>query len=188
LIAVDPRYTHIWRLVAPGVARYNQPAMNSLLTWSPALLAALLAGLPLAQAAPAKVLSMSRETLRDKIRGGWAGQMIGVAYGAPTEFKSNSKIGEGELQWKTDMLANTIDQDDLYVEMTFARSWTTSGSMRRPNSMARRSERRNTTSGTPTPAPGARSIRASRPPGPATRSTTSTPTTSTSRSRPISSV
>jgi hypothetical protein len=107
--------------VAPGVARYNQPAMNSLLTWSPALLAALLAGLPLAQAAPAKVLSMSRETLRDKIRGGWAGQMIGVAYGAPTEFKSNSRILEGELQWSTDMLANTIDQDDLYVEMTFAR-------------------------------------------------------------------
>ncbi len=65
--------------------------------------------------------SMSREVLRDKIRGGWAGQMIGVAYGAPTEFRSNGRILEGELVWKPGMLENTIHQDDLYVEMTFAR-------------------------------------------------------------------
>ena len=63
---------------------------------------------------------MSRAVLEDKIRGGWAGQMIGVAFGAPTEFKSNGKILEGELKWTPDMIANTIDQDDLYVEMTFA--------------------------------------------------------------------
>jgi hypothetical protein len=40
---------------------------------------------------------LSREALLDKIRGGWAGQMIGVAYGAKTEFKSNAKIGDWEL-------------------------------------------------------------------------------------------
>ena len=27
---------------------------------------------------------LSRAVLEDKIRGGWAGQMIGVSYGAPT--------------------------------------------------------------------------------------------------------
>ena len=32
---------------------------------------------------------LSRSVLEDKIRGGWAGQMIGVSYGAPTEFRSN---------------------------------------------------------------------------------------------------
>jgi hypothetical protein len=63
---------------------------------------------------------MSRAVLEDKVRGGWAGQMIGVAFGAPTEFRSNGKILEGELKWTPDMLANTIHQDDLYVEMTFA--------------------------------------------------------------------
>ncbi len=73
---------------------------------------------PALQAAGA---SLSRPVLLDKIRGGWAGQMIGVAYGAPTEFKSNAKIGEWELVWKPGMLENTIHQDDLYVEMTFAR-------------------------------------------------------------------
>src|SRR5512141_1449285 len=63
---------------------------------------------------------MSRAILEDKVRGGWAGQMIGVAYGAPTEFKSNGKINESVLEWTPGMIENTIHQDDLYVEMTFA--------------------------------------------------------------------
>jgi hypothetical protein len=71
--------------------------------------------------------TISREILRDKIRGGWAGQMIGVAYGAPTEFKSNGRIIEGELAWKPGMLENTIHQDDLYVEMTFSQVMDDSG-------------------------------------------------------------
>ena len=67
---------------------------------------------------------LSRSALEDKIRGGWAGQMIGVSYGAPTEFRSNGKIIEGNLNkyldWSPERLKNSIDQDDLYVEMTFA--------------------------------------------------------------------
>jgi hypothetical protein len=70
---------------------------------------------------------MSRAVLEDKVRGGWAGQMIGVAFGAPTEFRSNGKILEGELAWTPDMLKNTIHQDDLYVEMTFAEVMDTLG-------------------------------------------------------------
>jgi hypothetical protein len=79
----------------------------------------LIAGAICAAQAETKILS--RQALLDKIRGGWAGQMIGVAYGAPTEFRSNAKILEGDLQWKAGMLENTIHQDDLYVEMTFAK-------------------------------------------------------------------
>src|SRR5262245_51912908 len=67
---------------------------------------------------------ISRSILEDKIRGGWAGQMIGVSYGAPTEFRSNGKIIEGNLNgyldWKVERNTNAITQDDLYVEMTFA--------------------------------------------------------------------
>ncbi|MBI3650742.1 MAG: ADP-ribosylglycohydrolase family protein [Acidobacteria bacterium] len=62
---------------------------------------------------------LSRQVLEDKIRGGWAGQMIGVSFGAPTEFKHNGKIIEGEIKWHPDMVSNSIRQDDLYVEMTF---------------------------------------------------------------------
>jgi len=60
--------------------------------------------------------------LEDKIRGGWAGQMIGVSFGAPTEFRYLGEIiPEEELPtWRPEMVAGTLDQDDLYVDMTFA--------------------------------------------------------------------
>jgi hypothetical protein len=32
-------------------------------------------------------LTLSQQTLLDRIRGGWAGKMVGVTYGAPTEFR-----------------------------------------------------------------------------------------------------
>jgi ADP-ribosylglycohydrolase len=64
--------------------------------------------------------TISRRALEDKIRGGWAGQMIGVSFGAPTEFESNRKIIEGNLPWTPDRVTNSIKQDDLYVDMTFA--------------------------------------------------------------------
>ncbi|HSD25960.1 MAG TPA: ADP-ribosylglycohydrolase family protein, partial [Vicinamibacteria bacterium] len=74
---------------------------------------------------------ISRAALEDKIRGGWAGQMIGVSYGAPTEFRSNGAIIEGNLNlyqdWTPDRLKNAIHQDDLYVEMTFAEVMDTIG-------------------------------------------------------------
>jgi hypothetical protein len=66
-----------------------------------------------------KARSLTRQSLEDKIRGGWAGQMIGVSFGAPTEFKSNGKIIEGDIKWNPEMVPNSIVQDDLYVEMTF---------------------------------------------------------------------
>ena len=61
--------------------------------------------------------------LRDKIEGGWAGQMIGVSYGAPTEFRYRERvIPEGELpEWTPDKVNNSLGQDDLYVDMTFAK-------------------------------------------------------------------
>ena len=33
---------------------------------------------------------MAKTQLQDKIKGGWAGQTIGVVYGAPVEFKYQS--------------------------------------------------------------------------------------------------
>jgi hypothetical protein len=79
----------------------------------------------LAYAADAGPRRLSREMLLDKIRGAWAGQMIGVAYGARTEFRSRGAILEGEI--KPEPLSNAINQDDLYVEMTFAKVMDDSG-------------------------------------------------------------
>jgi hypothetical protein len=94
-----------------------------------ALAAVLVPCLAAAQASAPRRLS--RAVLVDKIRGGWAGQMIGVSYGAPTEFRSNGKIIEGNLRnyldWTPARLENALDQDDLYVEMTFAEVMDTAG-------------------------------------------------------------
>jgi hypothetical protein len=61
--------------------------------------------------------------LRDKIEGGWAGQMIAVAYAAPTEFRwLNEIIPEDRLpEWTPDKVRGALNQDDLYVDMTFAK-------------------------------------------------------------------
>jgi hypothetical protein len=63
---------------------------------------------------------ISRAVLEDKIRGGWAGQMIGVSFGAPTEFRYRGRTIEGPIDWKPENVANALVQDDLYVEMTFS--------------------------------------------------------------------
>ena len=62
------------------------------------------------------------DALKDKVRGGWAGQMIGVSYGFPTEFSYREKIiPEDELpEWRPEMVREALQQDDLYVELTFA--------------------------------------------------------------------
>jgi len=65
--------------------------------------------------------TLTRAQLLDKIRGGWAGQMIGVSYGAPTEFRACAKINEADLPWSPERVSNALGQDDLYVEMTFAK-------------------------------------------------------------------
>src|SRR3954452_17732347 len=66
--------------------------------------------------------SITIDELRDKIEGGWAVQMIGVSFGAPTEFRYREKIIEGALpEWKPERITNSLNQDDLYVDMTFAK-------------------------------------------------------------------
>jgi len=62
-----------------------------------ALLAVITIVLPIPSRADAASRRISRTSLEDKIRGGWAGQMIGVSFGAPTEFRSNGKIIEDNI-------------------------------------------------------------------------------------------
>ncbi|MCK4296011.1 MAG: ADP-ribosylglycohydrolase family protein [Candidatus Marinimicrobia bacterium] len=63
--------------------------------------------------------TISLDVLRDKIKGGWAGKMIGVSYGGPTEFRYNSVINEDEIKWNPTSVKNSIWEDDLYVQMSF---------------------------------------------------------------------
>jgi hypothetical protein len=61
---------------------------------------------------------------RDKMKGGWIGQIAGVCWGAPTEFRFADKIipADAMPKWTPKMINDAFGQDDLYVEMTFLRS------------------------------------------------------------------
>ena len=63
--------------------------------------------------------TITAETLKDKIAGGWAGKMLGVTYGAPVEFRALCKTFEDPITWvPSDVIGSKI-QDDLYVQLTF---------------------------------------------------------------------
>ena len=70
--------------------------------------------------ASGRTLTLSQQALLEIIRGGWAGKMVGVTYGAPTEFRYRQRLNEDPRNWKPEELAGALDQDDLYVQMTFA--------------------------------------------------------------------
>jgi hypothetical protein len=61
---------------------------------------------------------------RDHMKAGWLGQMVGVSWGAPTEFRYVSRIiPDAEVpKWHEGMANGAFAQDDLYVEMTFLRT------------------------------------------------------------------
>ena len=63
--------------------------------------------------------TISSEILKDKIAGGWAGKMIGVTYGAPSEFKAQGKTFEDTINWVPKDVKGSLWQDDLYVQLTF---------------------------------------------------------------------
>ena len=70
-------------------------------------------------ASGAQYRELPADVCLDKLKGGWAGQMIGVSYGAPTEFKACGRIYEEPIPWTRKSIANSLRQDDLYVEMSF---------------------------------------------------------------------
>ncbi|MFZ4771695.1 MAG: ADP-ribosylglycohydrolase family protein, partial [Ferruginibacter sp.] len=64
-------------------------------------------------------LTISLEALENKIKGGWAGKMIGVTYGAPTEFRAQGKTFDDPINWVPADVKGSVWQDDIYVQLTF---------------------------------------------------------------------
>ncbi|MEL6558792.1 MAG: ADP-ribosylglycohydrolase family protein [Bacteroidota bacterium] len=69
---------------------------------------------------------ISKERLKDKIKGAWAAQTIGVTFGAPVEFKYNSTYIQDyqKLDWYDSMLFVTYRDDpgtydDIYMDLSF---------------------------------------------------------------------
>jgi len=71
-------------------------------------------------------LTVPLEKIRDQIKGGWAGQTIGVTFGGPYEFRFDGTFIQDyqPLVWndtliKSNMLNNPGLYDDLYMDLTF---------------------------------------------------------------------
>lgn len=71
-------------------------------------------------AAAQQVRRLPVKVYEDKMKGGWIGQMVGVGWGGPTEFRYKGEIipAENMPNWEP-KLVNQFHQDDIYVEMTF---------------------------------------------------------------------
>lgn len=74
--------------------------------------------------------TFSSSQLKDKIKGGWAGQTIGVVYGAPVEFKyQGSIITEYQIiPWREGYVKYWWDKkpglfDDIYTDLNFVNAF-----------------------------------------------------------------
>lgn len=73
-----------------------------------------------------KTKTFTKQQLQNKIKGGWAGQTIGVTFGGPYEFRFNGTYIQDyqPLVWKDGYLKSTMLNnpglyDDLYMDLTF---------------------------------------------------------------------
>lgn len=70
--------------------------------------------------------TLSKEVLKDKIKGAWAAQTIGVTYGGPTEFRYLKRYipDSVEILWADTTLLHMMTHapglyDDIYMDLTF---------------------------------------------------------------------
>ena len=70
--------------------------------------------------------TLSAEAMKDKIKGGWAGQTIGCSFGGPTEFKFKGTMIQDyqPIVWYDDYIKETFAEDpglydDVYLDFTF---------------------------------------------------------------------
>jgi hypothetical protein len=83
---------------------------------------------------PSAEIELSRAALLDKIKGGWAGQTIGVVFGAPTEFKfTGTTIQDYQpIPWSEHYVKYWWDKkpglfDDIYNDLTFVETFQQEG-------------------------------------------------------------
>lgn len=75
-------------------------------------------------------ITISRAELQNKIKGGWAGQTIGVVYGAPVEFKYQGSLIDDQMNipWNEHYVKYWWDKkpglfDDIYTDLNFVKAF-----------------------------------------------------------------
>jgi hypothetical protein len=75
-------------------------------------------------------ITLSKTELQNKIKGGWAGQTIGVVYGAPVEFKYQGSLIDDQMNipWNEHYVKYWWDKkpglfDDIYTDLNFVNAF-----------------------------------------------------------------
>ncbi len=64
-------------------------------------------------------VEISSADMTDKVRGAWAGKMIGVMYGRPMEFQVTDRMYTDSVVWQPENITAALNEDDLYGQMNF---------------------------------------------------------------------
>lgn len=87
---------------------------------------AILISMLVAQVVHAQTFKLTKEELKNKIKGGWAGQTIACTFGAPTEFKYLGTLIQDyvPIPWYDGYLKFYYENipglyDDVYMDLTF---------------------------------------------------------------------
>lgn len=66
-----------------------------------------------------RTVEIDRDTMTDKVKGAWAGKMIGVMYGRPMEFACNDRMYTDSIRWSPENVTGALLEDDIYGQMCF---------------------------------------------------------------------
>ncbi|MBN2288375.1 MAG: ADP-ribosylglycohydrolase family protein, partial [Candidatus Glassbacteria bacterium] len=71
--------------------------------------------------ARAGTVTLDSGVIRDKIKGGWVGQTVGVTYGLPTEFRWQGTMIQDyyKIPVEPDDMLRHFNNDDLYMDLSF---------------------------------------------------------------------
>jgi hypothetical protein len=107
-------------------ARVPDPGLREARNMRKKLATGLCLAALVATALAARTINISKDVLRDKIRGGWAGKVIGCTYGGPTEFRFQGTFIQDyqPLVWSGRAIPWHFKNapglyDDVYMNMTF---------------------------------------------------------------------
>jgi hypothetical protein len=93
---------------------------------------------------PGAVITMSKDALKDKIKGGWAGQTIGCTFGGPTEFRFQGTFipDYQPIRWDDGAILSSFRNspglyDDIYMDLSFVEVFEKDGLDASPAALAR---------------------------------------------------
>lgn len=64
-------------------------------------------------------VDIPRPAMLDKVKGAWAGKMIGVMYGRPMEFQVTDTMFTDTVRWEPANVTASLNEDDIYGQMNF---------------------------------------------------------------------